>query len=43
MGDDLNDIDLLKVKLSACPSDAILDVKNNCNFISKYKGECGAF
>ncbi len=39
IGDDVNDIDLLKiVGLSICPNDAIKEVKNNCDYICKIKG-----
>jgi len=43
MGDDLPDLCVLeKVGLSACPNDAVEEVKNACKFISKYNGGRGA-
>lgn len=43
MGDDLPDICILKeVGLKCCPSDAVKEVKNECNFISNFKGGKGA-
>lgn len=43
MGDDVNDIDCLNyVGFSACPADAVQVVKDSVDFISKYKGGCGA-
>ena len=42
MGDDNPDIEVLKiVKISACPSDASVDVKKVCNYISDKKGGQG--
>jgi len=39
IGDDINDIGLLKkVGFSACPNDAVEDVKKKCNYICKTKG-----
>ena len=39
MGDDNPDIEVLKiVKISACPSDASIDVKEVCDYISDKKG-----
>ena len=43
MGDDLPDICILeKVGLAACPSDAVDEVRQICNYISKYNGGRGA-
>ncbi len=43
MGDDLPDICVLKeVGLKCCPSDAVIEVKKVCNFISDFKGGKGA-
>ena len=43
MGDDLPDICVLKeVRLASCPSDAVKEVKETCNFISSKKGGRGA-
>ena len=42
MGDDNPDIEVLKVvKIAACPSDASVDVKKVCNYISDKKGGQG--
>ncbi len=39
MGDDLSDICVLKlVNIASCPSDAVHEVKSECNYISPYKG-----
>lgn len=43
MGDDLPDLELLeKVGLSACPVDAIKQVKFNVDFVSEFSGGRGA-
>ena len=43
MGDDLIDLPVLKmVGCAACPNDAIPEVKNVCNFVSRCNGGCGA-
>ena len=43
MGDDINDIDLLKkAKYSACPKNAVLEVKKICNFYCERNGGNGA-
>jgi len=43
MGDDLPDLCVLKeVGLACCPSDAIVEVKNVCDFISAKRGGRGA-
>ncbi len=43
MGDDMPDINVLKeVGVSACPYDAVEDVKSVCNFISTKNGGRGA-
>ncbi len=42
MGDDMPDIPILRtVGISACPSDAAIDVKNICRYISPYSGGNG--
>lgn len=39
IGDDINDIPILeKVGISICPNDAIIDVKNVCDYVTKRKG-----
>lgn len=39
MGDDLPDLELLKIAgLSACPADAVQEVKEEVDFISKFDG-----
>jgi len=39
IGDDLNDLELLKiVNLSGCPNDSVQEVKNVCNYVCKNKG-----
>ena len=44
IGDDINDLDLLKkVGFSACPKDAINQVKKICDYNCKTKGGKGAF
>jgi 3-deoxy-D-manno-octulosonate 8-phosphate phosphatase (KDO 8-P phosphatase) len=43
MGDDIPDYKMLKlVGLPTCPADAVDDIKSICNYISPYKGGCGA-
>ena len=43
MGDDLPDMCVLeKVGLKCCPNDAVVEVKNICNFISSKNGGKGA-
>ena len=43
MGDDLNDIDVMKcVNLVACPNDAVEEIKNIANFVSTKNGGEGA-
>lgn len=43
MGDDLPDICVLKeVGLACCPNDAVKEVIQNCNFVSKFGGGKGA-
>ena len=43
MGDDLPDICVLQeVGLACCPKDAIKEVIENCNFVSKFNGGKGA-
>ncbi len=43
MGDDFIDLPVLEeVSVRACPSDAMPYVKEVCNFISQYRGGCGA-
>ena len=44
IGDDTNDIEVLKtVGLSACPADAVIQIKQIVNFITESKGGYGAF
>ena len=44
MGDDLNDLEVIKhVGLSACPADAVKQIKDNATFISSLKGGEGCF
>ncbi len=44
IGDDVNDLKLLEsVGLSASPSDAILSVKNSCDYVCKTNGGRGCF
>jgi YrbI family 3-deoxy-D-manno-octulosonate 8-phosphate phosphatase len=44
IGDDVNDIDLIKlVGFSASPSDAMLDVRNIVDYVCEEKGGHGAF
>jgi len=44
IGDDVNDIDLLKlVGFSACPQDGIKQVKKNVDYVCKQYGGNGAF
>ena len=43
MGDDLPDVCILeRVGLACCPADAVKEVQNICNFISKHNGGKGA-
>ena len=43
MGDDINDIDILKnVICTGCPNNAVQEVKQNSQFISQYNGGEGA-
>ncbi len=43
MGDDLNDLEAMKIcGFVACPEDAVGEVKEIANFVSKYKGGFGA-
>ena len=43
MGDDLNDLECLKkCGLAGCPNDAIEDIKDYCDFVSKKCGGDGA-
>lgn len=43
IGDDINDLDCINfVGFSACPNDAIIEVKNHVDFISHYDGGHGA-
>ncbi|HKL02616.1 MAG TPA: HAD-IIIA family hydrolase [Cryomorphaceae bacterium] len=42
LGDDVNDVDILKkVGVAACPSDAVLKVKNAAHIVLQNKGGCG--
>lgn len=43
MGDDVNDLDCMRfVGFTACPADAVEDVRGYCDFISRYNGGYGA-
>lgn len=43
VGDDINDLKVMKmVGFSACPKDAVKQIKNIVNFVSQYKGGEGA-
>ncbi len=43
IGDDINDLPCLKaVGLSACPADAVEEIKRVCNYVCHCKGGCGA-
>jgi len=43
MGDDLPDLCVLKrVGLKCCPNDAVINVKEVCNFVSEFNGGKGA-
>ena len=43
MGDDVNDIECMTyVGLSACPADAVEEVKNNVDYVAVHKGGYGA-
>ncbi len=43
MGDDANDLECMQyVGFAACPSDAVEDVKEKCNFVSHLNGGYGA-
>lgn len=44
IGDDVNDLEIISlVGFSGCPRDAVSEVKNKCDFISKKNGGHGAF
>jgi 3-deoxy-D-manno-octulosonate 8-phosphate phosphatase (KDO 8-P phosphatase) len=44
IGDDINDIEIIKlVGISACPSDAMQEIKSIVNYVCKNKGGNGAF
>lgn len=44
IGDDVNDLKLMKlVGLTACPSDAMIDVKDIVDYVCEHKGGNGAF
>jgi 3-deoxy-D-manno-octulosonate 8-phosphate phosphatase (KDO 8-P phosphatase) len=44
IGDDTNDIDVLKIAgLSACPSDAVIQIKQIVDYITENRGGYGAF
>jgi 3-deoxy-D-manno-octulosonate 8-phosphate phosphatase (KDO 8-P phosphatase) len=44
IGDDTNDLDVLKMAgLSACPADAVIQIKQIVDFITESKGGYGAF
>lgn len=43
IGDDINDLPCLKVAgFSACPADAVDEIKNVCTYVCRNKGGCGA-
>lgn len=43
IGDDFNDLPMLTISgFSACPNDAIQEVKDICHYCSPYMGGCGA-
>lgn len=43
IGDDLNDLEVMKVVgFSACPSDAVSEIKQNAFYVSSYRGGQGA-
>ena len=44
IGDDMNDLEIMKVVgLSACPSDAMTEIKNISDYVCKNRGGNGAF
>jgi len=44
IGDDVNDLEIMKkIGLSACPSDAVSDIKQKSDFICGLKGGEGVF
>jgi YrbI family 3-deoxy-D-manno-octulosonate 8-phosphate phosphatase len=44
IGDDVNDLEILqKVGFSACPADAVAQVKNIVHYVCKHKGGRGAY
>ena len=43
IGDDLNDLEAMRLcGIRACPVDAVDDIKGICDYISSFKGGCGA-
>ena len=39
MGDDINDLEVMKIiKITGCPSDAVPEIREICDFISDKKG-----
>ena len=43
MGDDVNDIECMHiVGFTACPADAVEEVRQQCDFVSRYNGGQGA-
>lgn len=43
IADDINDLDAICIaKIRACPSDAVLEIKQVCNYVSEYRGGNGA-
>ena len=43
MGDDVNDIECMHiVGFTACPADAVEEVRQQCHFVSRYNGGQGA-
>ena len=43
IADDINDIEAIQLaKYRGCPSDAVMEIRNVCNFVSNYPGGRGA-
>lgn len=44
IGDDLNDLEIIKMcSLTACPGDAMIDVRHQVDYVCEHKGGNGAF
>lgn len=44
IGDDLNDLEILRLcSLTACPSDAMIDIRHIVDYVCEHKGGNGAF